>query len=203
MGLAELFRRARMKLRRIPPSILLVAAAFCPLVAAKDKPQRNPPRDGIEVVGHLALNGGDVTRFIATRHYNSYYLYAARGAGNAFTLLDVTQAEHPAVLADVAYPPAAGTEALAAVAGTAALVTIAQNAPSPAPMSQTLRVMSFADPRHPAVQREFSGVTAIGRDERRGLFFIANSEGLWVLRQRLALDPAIEDEYARYVLYSH
>jgi hypothetical protein len=63
--------------------------------------------------------------------------------------------------------------------------------------------MDFSDPRNPKVAREFTGVTAMSRDDRRGLIFVANADGIWILQQHLALDPEVEKAYANYVLYSH
>jgi hypothetical protein len=62
--------------------------------------------------------------------------------------------------------------------------------------------MDFSDPLHPKVAREFTGVTAISRDDRRGLIFVANPEGIWVLLQRLAEDPQIQIDYAHYIMYN-
>jgi hypothetical protein len=43
----------------------------------------------------------------------------------------------------------------------------------------------------------------MSRDDRRGLIFVANADGIWILQQHLALDPEVEKAYANYVLYSH
>jgi hypothetical protein len=51
------------------------------------------------------------------------------------------------------------------------------------------------------VAREFAGVTAVSRDDRRGLIFVANPEGIWILQQHLAEDPEVEKAYANYVIY--
>jgi hypothetical protein len=56
---------------------------------------------------------------------------------------------------------------------------------------------------HPKVAREFAGVTAISRDERRGLIYVANAEGLSILYQSFAEDPEVEKAYAHHVLYDH
>ena len=63
--------------------------------------------------------------------------------------------------------------------------------------------MDFSDLLHPKVAREFAGVTAISRDQGRGLIFLANPEGIWILHQTFAEDPEVEKAYANYVLYSH
>ena len=117
-------------------------------------------------------------------------------------MVDVTKATQPALLADVPYTGYGGSEALVAVAGTAALVSSELNDPPSAP-PQSLKIMDFSDPQHPRVAREFTGVTAVGRDNQRGLVYVANSEGIWILQQHFALDPEVEAEYTRQVLYDH
>lgn len=167
---------------------------------AKDKHPKPDPQDAIEVVGHIPLANGPVRRFLATQHYSSYYLYAEHEDGKTVTLIDVTKAAHPAVLSDVAYPAGAGSQSLSVVAGTAALVTSEpQTHAQPSP--QTLKLMDFSDPQHPKVTREFDGITAMERDDNRGLIFLANADGIWILRQALAEDPEIERVYDYYVTY--
>ena len=144
-----------------------------------------------------------MTRFLSTQHYSSYYLYAEHSAGRNVTLIDVTKTSRPSVLADVPYASHSVSDSLAAVAGTAVLVASDAAAPAPAPAPQTVRIMDFSDLRNPQIAREFTGVTAMSRDDRRGLIFVANAEGIWILRQRLAEDPEVEKAYAKYVLYSH
>lgn len=173
------------------------------LAARNKKPQPAPPKDEIEVVGHVPLTNGPVKRFLATQHYSSYYLYAEHESGGSVTLIDVTKTKQPAVLADVAYAPGNASGNVSVAAGTAALVSSEPAASASAPSPQTVRIMDFSDPLNPKVSREFTGVTAMSRDDRRGLIFVANGEGIWILQQRLATDPEVEKAYASYVLYSH
>ncbi|HMF75401.1 MAG TPA: hypothetical protein VK604_07030 [Bryobacteraceae bacterium] len=178
-------------------SLLLAAAAL----NGKDKhPKGQPdvPQDQIAVVAHIPLTGGPVTRFLTTDHYRRNYLYAERESGKALTLIDVTQTSRPAVLADMTYP-AGRSDNLVAVAGNAALVSSsASNAAPAAP--QTFRIMSFTDPLQPAVKQEFIGVTAMARDDKRGLIFLANAEGVWVLQEKYAMDPAYQKEWEHMTL---
>lgn len=177
--------------------------------ARNKKPKARPQdaQDSIQVVGHIALANGSVRRFVTTQHYSSYYLYAEHDGGKRLTLLDVSDTAHPTVLADMAYPSAPGGQGtLLAVAGTAALV-LEDSSPSPAAPAtaapQTVLVMDFSDPHSPKIARSFFGVTAASRDERRGLIFLANADGLWILRQGFADDPEIQKAYARHVLNDH
>jgi hypothetical protein len=176
---------------------------LAPSMDAKDKKPKAPgPKDEIEVVGHIPLTNGPVRRFLATQHFSSYYLYAERDPGQATTLIDVTKTNQPSVLADVAYAPNSGSDSLTLVAGTAALVSSEPAAPA-VPAPQTIRIMDFSDPKNPKIAREFTGVTAMSRDGGRGLIFVANADGIWILQQHFAEDPEVQKAYENYVLYSH
>jgi len=168
----------------------------------KPKPKAKDPQDEITVVGHIPTQGSLVTRFITTDHYSSHYLYVEHAGGKNLTLIDVTRAAQPAVLAEV---PVAGSESasLFAVAGTAAVVSAQPPAATTGAEPQTVRIMDLSDPLHPRVSREFTGVTAMSRDDGRGLIFVANGEGIWILHQTFATDPEVEKAYAHHVLYDH
>jgi hypothetical protein len=173
---------------------------------AKNRTPKAPgaaPRDEIQVVGHIPLTDGPVRRFLTTQHYSSYYLYVEHDAGTNITLIDVTKTNEPAVLADVAVAPSSNAGSLTVVAGTAALVSCEQAAAATIPAPQTVKIMDFSDRQNPRVAREFTGVTAMSRDDRRGLIFVANGEGIWILQQQLAEDPEVQKAYADYVRYSH
>ncbi len=170
-------------------TVLLVAAVCGWKLQAKDKHQ-----DQIEIESHVAVGPGPVTRFIATRHYGRTYVYAVRGAGQPVTLIDVSDAKHPRILSEASLSTASSN--LVAVAGTAALTSDA----SVARAAQTIRLMDFSDPAQPKVTKEFDGVTAI-ESVSGGLTLVANAEGIWVLRQQLAEDPAVEERYAKKVVY--
>jgi hypothetical protein len=180
------------------------ATAILGLLMVSSIAQASDKKDEITVAGHIPLAGGPVSRFLVTRHYSSYYLYAERESGGSVTLIDVTKTADPAVLADVAYPSGGGSGSLFAVSGTTAVVAAEQpTAAPPVPGSQTIRIMDLSDPRNPMVTREFAGVTAIGRDESRHLIFLANSDGVWILHQTLAEDPDVLKQYAHHVVYDH
>jgi hypothetical protein len=180
-------------------ALLMAVAALIPVAVAKDKKQKDPPKDQIQVVGHVQLSGAPVRRFLLTDHYSSVYLYAERDGGKNVTLIDVTKATKPSVIADLANA-GGDSENLTLVAGTAALVSGTPVA-SPASAPQTLRIMDFSDPKNPKIAREFAGVTAMSRDERRGFVFIADADGIWILQQHLATDPEVEKAYDNYVRY--
>jgi hypothetical protein len=189
-------------------SIVSVALAVSAAgLNAKDKhsKQQAPEEDQIEVVANIPTSGGAITRFFTTEHYRRDYLYAEHAEGKDLTLLDVTRAERPTVLADVLSPngqaagQVAGGGSLVAVTGNAALVTsLPSSTASTTP--QTFRILNFTDPLHPTVKQEFTGVTAMARDEKRGLIFLANDRGVWILREHYAMDPEFVKEWEHMML---
>ena len=183
--------------------LLLAGLVLAPCASARNKkPKAADPKDEIEVVGHIPLTGGPVKRFLATQHYSSYYLYAEHENGGNLTLIDITKTDQPAVLADVASAPNGASSNLTVVAGTAALVSSEPGTSSSAVQApQTIRIMDFSDPQNPKVAREFTGVTAMSKDGGRGLIFVANADGIWILRQHLAQDPEMQKAYEDYVIY--
>ena len=174
------------------------------LQAKKKHADDIPSQDQIAVVAHLPLTSGTIVSFLNTQHYRRDYLYAEGADKKTLTLIDVTDAAKPSVLATEGL--STGSSNLITAAGTAALVSESNAEPTSAtqeelnPKEQTFRIMNFADPLHPVVQQEFTGVTAIGRDDRRGLIFLANSQGLWVLREKLAMDPEFVKEWEHMML---
>jgi hypothetical protein len=185
--------------------VLVAGLTFAPALDAKGKKTKTPasaPKDEIQVVGHVPLTDGPVRRFLVTQHFSSYYLYAERDAGRSVTLIDVTNTNRPAILADMSYAPNAGSGSLMIAAGTAALVSTESATPPPTSALQTIRIMDLSDPQSPKVAREFTGVTAVSRDDRRGLVFVADGDGIWILQQHFALDPEVEKAYDDYIRYA-
>jgi hypothetical protein len=179
-------------------TILIAASAGSLQLDAKDKrlkTESTQPQDQIVVEAHITAADGPITRFMATRHYNRSYVYAVREAGKPVTLIDVTNPAKPQVLSEATWPAPSGD--LLAVTGTAALAgdTAAVKTPP-----QTMRIMDFSDPAKPKVTKQFDGVTAIEKIAG-GVILLADADGIWILSQHFAEDPAIEKSYAYKVVY--
>lgn len=176
----------------------LASAAALYAKTKHSKPEPTP-QDQIQVVAHIPTTGEAIVRFLTTQHYRRDYLYAERQSGKTVTLIDITNINRPAVLAEMS-DPAGLSDGLVAVTGNAALVATANHQTEAPPSPQTFRILSYANPLHPTVQQEFAGVTATARDDKRGLIFLANSEGVWILQQQFAMDPEFEKEWEHMML---
>jgi len=178
------------------PLLCATLLAMAPLVLGKDG-QTPSSTDHIDVIAHVPLSGGPIVQLTSGIHWRQDYLYLGRGPGSSTSILDVTDPTSPKAIGTLDLPKQEANGHVSSVVGNAVLVTSPASAPAP----QTVTILSYADPEHPKVARQFSGVTSMLKDSSRGLIYLANSEGLWVLRLDPAPDAELEKEYENYVLY--
>jgi hypothetical protein len=182
--------------------LFIIAAVLTPsgaIAKSKAKPE-SVSQDRIDILANVAVGDGPIARLTMTQHYSRSYLYLEH-ASRTLTLIDITDARHPSIVANVDLPPSAAGSIVTA-AGDAALVSSDAAQPAP-PRSRTMSIVSFADPAHPRTVKQFANVTCTALDDRRGLIFVANDEGLWILHRNPAEDPEVQERYAREVLYNH
>ena len=173
-------------------ALCCLLTAFGASARSKSEPAA---KDSFDVVAHLSLDGFSVTSIVTTSHFSRNYLYAESSSAHTVTLLDVTDSAHPKVLSRVH-----SSDSLLTAVGDVAVVT--SDPPSPAAVKK-ISIVDFSDKTKPKVVREFAGVTSMTSDERRGLVFLTNAEGLWILHRNQAIDPEIQERYAHEVLYNH
>lgn len=159
-------------------------------------PQSNSDR--IDVIAHVPATGKTVVQLTLGSHWEGNYVYLGYAGGRQVTILDVTDPAAPRTAGQLTLPSQEAGGNLSTIVGTAALVASAPVTPA----IQTVTILNFADPAHPTVVRQFSGVTALLKDSRRGITYIANPEGLWVLRADPATDLQVEKQYEHHVVYS-
>lgn len=170
--------------------------AAAPLVAGKVSPTTQDT-DRIDVIAHIPLSGGPVVQLISGSHWRRDYLYLDQGSKNSISIFDVTNPAAPKLAGslDLAGPQANGT--VNAVVGNAVMVASS----TPVPVKQTVTLMNVADPEHPKVTQQFSGVTSILKDTSRSLVYLTNPDGLWVLRLDPATDVQMQKEYNDWIRY--
>jgi hypothetical protein len=169
-------------------------------MAAKNKAKADsPPQDRIDILANVTVAGGPVTRVTMTQHYSRSYLYLEH-ASRALTLIDVTDARHPSVVSNLDLPASEAGSVLTAAGDTA---LISSDTTQPGTAAKTMSIVSFADPAHPQTVKQFANVTCTALDDHRGLIFVANDEGFWILHRNPAEDPEVEARYAHDVLYNH
>ena len=121
------------------------------------------------------------------------FLYALHANGEAVSVVDITNAARPQLITQVPYPSPASYGNIQTIGVNTALVETADQTPSAAnmPPAKNLALLDISNPAAPNITLKFAGVTAVSRDDSRGLLFIANNEGLWIVRHYEPPDPGV------------
>lgn len=165
-------------------SVLLAFAFASPQLQAKD-PHKAEPSKSPEVVAHIPLNSAATVQMFTRRdNKGRLYLYALHQSGQAVSVIDITDAARPALVSQAAPPSPTGYGNVQTIGINTALVEIPDQPATPANVTpaKNIALLDISDPAAPHVTLRFAGVTAVYRDDSRSLLFIANNEGLWVVR---------------------
>lgn len=168
-------------------------AAVSPQLQAKD-PHKSEPSKSPEVVAHVPLGSGATSQMFTRRdNKGRLYLYALHANGEAVSVVDITNATKPQLITQVPYPSPTGYGNIQTIGVNTALVETVDQPPA-APIAlpaKNLALLDISNPAAPNITLKFAGVTAVSRDDSRGLLFIANSEGLWVVHHFEPPDPGV------------
>lgn len=163
-----------------------VAAIFflcVPVVFANnDRPTAVPAR----VIAHLGLEGGPGTQMLLQTKEDKKYLYVQKASRDGFTIVDVTTPQHPTIVKTSAASSNATAGKLEMAGSNLALAVVPdKNAKgvlhSSENPTETVNLLDMSDPTHPKVIQTFKHVTSVLQDPGRGLIFLANNDGLWIL----------------------
>jgi len=190
------------KLLRTAIVLFSAGATLVPLTEAGNTKKQAAPVDSIDVVGHLDLPETSVTALTTSEHWRHEFVQLQDPTHGVVTVVDVTDPSHPSIVKRLRLPEQLAQYSVAVLLGDAALLTRTK-LPSAVPQPDSVSFVSFADPDHPRIVRQFDNVSAIRIHRERGLIYLANPDGLWILRQNPAPDQELESEYARYILYYH
>ncbi len=140
------------------------------------------------VIAHLPLPGPSATQMLLRRgQAGNLRLYVDQGKKQGVVVVDVTNPSRPSVVNRAAWPGRAADGQVQLLGSEWALSELQESpaaAPGAPPASQTVSVLDTTDPAHPQVLQTFFGVTSVLPDADRNLIFIANAEGLWIVRHR-------------------
>jgi hypothetical protein len=165
-------------------TLIVLALATAGQLQAKDS-KKPAPSKGPEIVGHIALNATTTQQmFIRRDNKGRLYLYSLGAAGQAVSAVDITDAAHPALVSQVAYSGPTGAGNVQSLGMNTELIEVPDQPTTPANAlaAKNIALVDVSNPAAPHVTLRFAGVTAITRDDSRSLLFIANNEGIWIVR---------------------
>jgi hypothetical protein len=134
------------------------------------------------LVGHVTITGGNVTRMMLVKRNGKEYLVLGLDSSAQVAMLDVSDPRRPQSLAPGASAPGKPSTEINVVADTLSVFGKSETA-TPA----------SADPKE---IRSLSGVTGFLVDYAHGLIYAANNDGLWIVKtKRQAAQDARPDYY--------
>lgn len=176
-------------------SYVLVSSILATTVGASETTSK-PTDVPATVIGHLALPQATGSQMLLQKDKGKQYLYVQQSGKQGFMIVDVTRPERPSLLKRTAESNQATTGNLEIVSPEVAIAEAPEKTPttlsSDNHATETVRVLDLSDPRNPKTLETFNKVTSLLPDGGHGLIYLANNEGLWILRYNrpALLEPA-------------
>jgi hypothetical protein len=120
------------------------------------------------IVGHVNITGGNVTRMLLVKRNGKEYLALGLDASAQVAMVDVSDPRRPHALDSAAAAPGKPGTEINVVADNLSVFGKSDAAAS-------------ADPKE---LRGFSGITAFIVDAGHGLIYATNGDGLWIVKTR-------------------
>jgi hypothetical protein len=155
-----------------------------------------PSHTDAKVIAHLALSGASPRQMFLQQAGRRQYLYLQQPAQEGLTVVDVTKPTKPKIVSHVLGENLTLVSSGLAIAekpnnsaamGDSRAVEGAEGAHGCGIVPESVRVLDVSDPAHPRTVQTFSGVTSVVPDDARGLIYVANSEGIWILSHQQVL----------------
>ncbi len=177
--------RAIKSVSRAVVAFLAIGIAAAPSISAKPK-ERKSAVSNLGVIAHVQLDGGSATHMVLMEKNGKEYLYLGLASSSGVCVFDVTTPAAPRKLerfAEGGRAQAADFQLIGdtlAVSSRSGETTI--SSPDAAPRSVT--ILNMTDPTNPQPIQTFAGVTSVVADNARGLIYLSNDEGLWVVQAK-------------------
>lgn len=170
-------------------TLALGTLALCvALVPSARAASRNADSNGdsANVVAHVPLSGPAAAQMILRRQGDRQYLYVDQGPEQGVTIVDVTRPSRARVVSHVGWPDGTRIDQLRSLGHGLALSESPQaKTASLRATPENLNVLDLRDPAHPHVLKSFQGVTSVLPDTSRNLIFVANKDGVWIVRHQM------------------
>jgi hypothetical protein len=166
-------------------TLFAIGIAAAPSMFAKPKAKK-AVASNLGVIAHLQLDGGTATRMFLMEKNGKDYLYVGGGSASGVCILDVTKPASPRKLEKFAGAGGAQAADFQLVGDTLAVTsgTREASASSSDVTGRSVTIVNTTDPANPQPIQTFSGVTSVVADNARGLIYLSNGDGLWVVQAK-------------------
>jgi hypothetical protein len=156
-------------------------AAAGPAIQAKPNPNKGEDKPA-NVIAHVQLSGGPVTRMLLVKKEGKEYLLIGLDSTAGVAVFDVSNPDRPRTIDTSSSATGAPSAEVKVVADT---LTLFGSSDAGTSSAANLKDM-----------RSFSGVTASLKDKGRGLIYVTNGDGLWIVKSKQRVEEeAIVDNY--------
>jgi hypothetical protein len=182
--------RATKSVTRAAVMVFAIGIAAAPSMFAKPKAKK-VAASNLGVISHLQLDGGAATQMFLMEKNWKDYLYVGGGSASGVCILDVTKPAAPRKIEKFAGAGSAQAADFRLVGDTLAVTsqTGEASASSSDVTERSVTIVNTTDPANPQPIQTFSGVTSVVADNARGLIYLSNGEGLWVVQARQPQKP--------------
>ncbi len=180
----------------VASAILALGTLFLTISAAASPGDFYSSYTDPKVIAYLPVSGAPFRQMFLQRAGRKWYLYLQQPAQQGFTIVDVTKPTKPKMVSHVPQENltmvnsglaiAEKTDNSAAV-GASRAVEGGEAARGGGSASESVRVLDVSDPAHPRTVQTFSGVTSVLPDDARGLIYVANGGGIFILSHQQVL----------------
>ena len=164
----------------------MICSILVALGSASQQPEPKPTDVPATVIAHLPLPQATGSQMLLQKENAKQYLYVQQAAKQGFMIVDVSRPEKPSLLKRTAEQTQSTAGNLQMVSPEVAIAEAPEKTPttltSQTHPTETVRVLDLSDPRNPKTLETFNKVTSFLPDGGRGLIYLTNNEGLWILR---------------------
>lgn len=172
--------------RAVLQSCVMICSILVALGSASQQPEPKPTDVPATVIAHLPLPQATGSQMLLQKENAKQYLYVQQAAKQGFMIVDVSRPEKPSLLKRTAEQTQSTAGNLQMVSPEVAIAEAPEKTPttltSQTHPTETVRVLDLSDPRNPKTLETFNKVTSFLPDGGRGLIYLTNNEGLWILR---------------------
>jgi hypothetical protein len=164
-------------------ALTLAAVALAVLVSSVFAKKPEKPTQAASVIAHLPLQGAVANQMYLQASGDKRYLYIDQGSNQGYTVVDITKAAQPNIVkhVDSGKVQVVGSDLVLAESPDQGKTVARSHTPT-----ESVTFLDTSDPANPKAIQSFQGVTGVLQDSVRGLVFLTNSDGLWILQQTVA-----------------
>jgi|HubBroStandDraft_6_1064221.scaffolds.fasta_scaffold93273_2 hypothetical protein len=177
--------RAIKSVARAAVAFLALGIAAAPSMFAKPK-EKKALASNLGVIAHVQLDGGAATHMVLMEKNGKEYLYLGVASSSGVCVFDVTTPAAPRKLERFAEAGGAQATDFQLVGDTLAVSSRSGEALSGSPdsASRSVTILNMTNPTDPQSIQTFAGVTSVVADNARGLIYLSNGEGLWIVQAK-------------------